>query len=262
MTPIEKAETALNQRIAQLQALLRDTQAEATQRLLVQSVVMCVGIGEALTAYVKEIGEYARGRHGELKQTQATLTTQHDDLLKSGNALLEQLKAAPTDRAIRKEIEAVQRKMAAIQKNLKRGANILQRETAPSLALIDPLAVSVRRFSEAEQLDALKRVITQFVGHVRDLYLAHPGLAAKDIVDTAAWEKSAVAEIDRATDFYEAYTHAGYQTILALDTMTLAVSATPPRTSAEAMERANASVAARLKAITGRFAGTGGDRAG
>src|SRR5688500_8705383 len=118
MTPIEKAENALNGRISQLQASLREAKSETAQRFLIQSLVVCIGIGEALTDYVRMIGEYAKGRHGELKQTHDTLTAQHAGLLKTGQELLERLKADPTDRALRKEIEAAQKSMAAIQKNL------------------------------------------------------------------------------------------------------------------------------------------------
>jgi hypothetical protein len=253
MTPIEKAENALNTRISQLQASLVETKSETAQRFLIQSLVVCIGIGEALTDYVKMIGQYAQGRHGELKPTHDTLTAQHADLLKSGHELLERLKANPTDRALRKEIEVVQRNMAAIQKSLKRGANALQRETAPSIALIDQLSLGVRRLAEADQIDALKRAIKMIVGNVQELYRDQPTLPAKDIIDVAAWEKSAVFEIEQATDSHEAYVSAGYQAMLALDVMTMAVSPTPPRTAEEAIQRANESVAARVKAITARF---------
>lgn len=253
MTPIEKAENALNSRIGRLQANLREAKSEAAQRWLFQSIVICIGIGEALTDYVKMIGQYAQGRHGELKQAQATLTAQHDDLLKSGKELLERLKADPTDRALRKEIELVQRNMAAIQKTLRRGANSLQRDTAPSMAMIDPLAMSVRRLCEADEPDALKRVIEMVVGHVGELYRAQPTLEQKDIIDTASWEKSAVSAIDQAADFREAFAQAGYQAILALDLMKMAVSDTPPRSAEEAINRASESVAERLKHITARF---------
>lgn len=253
MTPIEKAESALNSRIERIQTKLREAESEAAQRFLFQSLVVCIGIGEALTDYVKMIGQYARGRHGELKQTYDNLTVQHADLLTSGKELLERLKANPTDRALRKEIEVAQRAMAAIQKTLRRGANALQRDVAPSTAMIDKLAVSIRRLGEADQLDALKRVITTVIGNVRELYRGQPTLESKDIIDTPAWEKTAVSEIDQASDFYEAYAHAGYQTMLALDAMTLAVSETPPRTGEEAINRANESVVARVKTITARF---------
>src|ERR1041385_4430293 len=122
MTPTEKAENALNVRIAQIQTALRETQSETAQRLLFQSLVVCIGIGESLTDYVKAIGQYAQARHGELKQDHTTLTAKHAELLKAGNELLERLKADPSDRAIRKEIEATQNGMAAIQKSLRRGA--------------------------------------------------------------------------------------------------------------------------------------------
>jgi hypothetical protein len=256
MTPIEKAETALNARIVRLQTNLRDAESETARQFLVQALVVCIGIGDALTDYVKMIGQYAQGRHGELKQAHDTLTAQHADLLKSGNELLARLKANPADPVIRKEIERVQQAMATIQKNLKRGANSLQRDIAPSMAMIDQLAASVRRFSEAEQIDALKRVIKLVVGHVHELYLAHPALPSKDIIDAAAWEKSAMAGIDEAADFYEAYARTGYQAVLAIDVMTMAVSPTPPQTAEEATQRANESVAGRIKAITARLAGS------
>lgn len=253
MTPIEKAENALNRRIGELQASLGEAESDTARRFLFQSLVVCIGIGEALKDYIRMIGQYAQARHAALKPTHDTLTAQHADLLKSGRELLEKLKADPTDRAVRKEIEVLQRNMAAIQKTLRRGANALQRETAPSMALIDQLAESIRRFGEADDRDALKRVIKLAVGHGRELYLAHPPLKARDVIDPTAWEKSAVSEINQATDFYEAFAQAGYQVILALDTMTMAVSDTPPQTTEDAMHRARESAAARLKAITARF---------
>lgn len=253
MTPIEKAETALNRRIVELQAGLRKAEPDAARRFLFQSLLVCIGIGEALRDYVKMIGQYAQGRHGELKPAHDILAAQHADLLKSGRELLDRLKASPTDRALRKEIEVLQRNMAAIQKTLRRGANALQREIAPSMAMIDKLAESVRRFGDADDRDALKRVIKLVVGHGRDLYLAHPGLKARDVIDSASWEKSAASEINQATDFHEAFARAGYQVILALDTMAMAVSDTPPQTTGEAMHRARESAATRVKAITARF---------
>jgi hypothetical protein len=256
MTPIEKAEQALNRRIDQLRANLREADAEPAQRFLFQSLVVCTGIGEALTDYIKMIGQYAQARHGELKEMQATLSAQHDDLLKSGNELLERLKASPNDRAIRKEIELMQQNMATIQKTLRRGANSLQRDVAPSVGMIDKLAVSIRRLGEADQPGALKRVIKMVVGHVGELYRAHPALPEKEIIDAAAWEQSATAEIDQATDFYDAFARAAYQAMLALAVMTMAVSPLPPRTAEEATSRANESVAKRLTAITARFTAT------
>ena len=253
MTSIEKAENALNRRIERLQANLREADSETARRLLFQSLVVCVGIGEALTDYVKMIGQFAQGRHGELKQAQATLSARHADLLKSGRDLLERLKANPGDQLLRKEIELAQQDMAAIQKTLRRGANALQREVAPSMAMIDKLADSLRRLAEADQIDAMKRVIKLVVGHVRELYRAQPTLPAKDIIDAAAWEKSAVSAIDQATDFHEAHARVGCEVLLAIDLMTMAVSHTPPRTAEEATHRANESVATRIKDITARF---------
>jgi hypothetical protein len=254
MTPIEKAETALNGRLDRLQVNLREVTSETARRFLAQSLVVCIGLGEALSNYVRMIGQYAQGRYSEIKQTNDALTAQHADLLKSGNELLERLKATPNDRILRKKIEVAQQDMAAIQKTLRRGANSLQRDLAPSMAMVDKIAASVRRFAEADQKDGLKRAIGQIVEHVRELYLAQPELPSKDIIDAAAWEKSAGSEIDQATDFYEAYALAGYQAMRALDAMTMAVSPTPPLSAEEITRRANESVAARIKAITARFA--------
>ncbi len=119
--------------------------------------------------------------------------------------------------------------------------------------MIDTLALSLRRLAEADQFDALQRVIKLIVGHARELHLAHPALPDKHIIDAATWEKSAVSEIDQATDFHEAYARAGSQVMLALDVMTMAVSPTPPQTSEEAIHRAGESVVARIKTITTRF---------
>ncbi|HEX2852245.1 MAG TPA: hypothetical protein VHO24_03325 [Opitutaceae bacterium] len=254
MTPIEKAEAALNHRLERLQANLREASSETARQFLFQSLVVCVGLGEAMTDYVRMIGQYAQGRYGEIKQENDTLTAQHADLLKSGNELLEQLKASPNDRIIRKKIEVAQQAMEGIQKILRRGANALQRDLAPSLGMVDKMAASVRRFGEADQIDALKRAAGMIVENARELYAAQPELPAKDIVDAAAWEKSAGSEIDRAADFHEAYARAGYQALLALDVMTMAVSPTPPQTAEEATRRATESVAARLKAVAVRFA--------
>ncbi|MES2697722.1 MAG: hypothetical protein V4773_29940 [Verrucomicrobiota bacterium] len=253
MTPIEKAENALNRRIATLQTALRTAESETARQFLLQSLFICIGLGEALTDYVKMIRQYAQGRHGELKQTQETLTARHAEVLKAGNELLERLKANPTDRALRKEIELAQKNMAGIQKTLKRGANALQREVAPSIAMIDTLALSIRRLGEADQIDALKRAIKTIVGHARELYLAQPTLPAKNIIDAPAWEKSALSQIDEATDSHEAYARAGYQAMLAVEVMTMALSPTPPRTAEEATNRANEAVGTRLKTIMARF---------
>src|SRR5688500_5297321 len=214
MAPIEKAETALNRRIERIQKTLREAESETAQKFLVQALVVSVGIGEALADYVRMIGQYAEGRHSGLKQSHDTLTMQHAGMLKSGQELLERWKANPADRTLRKEIEIVQRNMATVQKTLRRGPNALQREIAPSMAMIDKLANSVRRLSEADELGALKRVTKMAVGHVRELYLAQPTLESKEIIDAAAWEKSAASEIDQATDYHDAYARAGYQVML------------------------------------------------
>lgn len=253
MTPIEKAETALNLRIERIQTSLRETKSEAARQFLFQSLVVCAGIGEALRDYIKAIGQYAQERHGELKQTHDTLTAQHADLLKAGNELLGRFKASPKDRALRKELEQAQKAMESIQKTLRRGANALQREVAPSMGMIDQMALSIRRLGEADAMDALKRVTKEVIDHTRELYRTQPTLPARDLIDATAWETSAAAEIERAPDFYAAYACAGFQVMRALDLMTLAVSPAPPSTTEEATHRANESVATRLKAITARF---------
>jgi hypothetical protein len=253
MTPHQKAVNAINARLERLQANLRDAKEESAQRFLFQSIVVTLGVAEALNDYIKMVGEFARRRHGELKQTNETLGAQHADLLKSGQELLEKLKANPTDRALRKEIERAQQNMTAVQKTLRRAGNSLQRDLAPSLALIDEMAVSVRRLSEADDIDALKRLLKAIVGQVREFYASQPSLPGKRIVDAAAWEKSVVSEIDQAAGFYDAYARAGFQATVALEMMTLAVAEHPPGTAEEATERANQAVAVRLKEITTRL---------
>lgn len=254
MTPIEEAENALNSRISQLQATLRTTKSETAQPFVVHALVVAIGIGEALTHYVRTISEYATVRHGELKRSHDILAAQHSELLQEGQALLERLKTAPADRELRREIERAQKSMADIRKNLKRGANALQRDTAPSIAMIDKLARGVRRLGEAGQLDALQRAIKMIVGNARELYQTQPTLPAKDIIDAEGWEKTAASEIAQAADAHEAFGRAGYQAMLALEVMAMAVSSSPPRTSPEALQRATESVALRVKAIAARFA--------
>lgn len=255
MTPHEKAVNALNRRLEQLQADVRDATLESARQFLFQSLVGTLGVADALNDYIKEVGTYARRRHVELKQTNDVLAARHADLLKAGKALLEQLKANPGDRALRKEIERAQQDMAGIQKTLRRGANALQREVAPGVALIDKLAESVRRLGEAEHVDALKRVLKAIVAHVRDFYAEQPSLPSRNIVDAAAWEKSAVAELDQAAGFHDAYARTCYQAILAVDLMTMAVSENPPQTTQEATTRGMQGVAVRIKEVTARFTG-------
>lgn len=253
MTPHEKAVNAVNARLERLQSALRDAKADTAQRLLLQALVVTLGVAEALTDYIREVGKFAERRHAELKQASQALGAEHTELLKSGQELLEKLKANPTDRALRKEIERAQTSMAAVQKSVRRGANALQRDVTPGLAAIDRMSESVRRLAEAEQGDALKRVLKATVGHVRDLYAAQPALPARNLVDAAAWEKAAAAEIEQAAGFVDAYARTGYQAALALAWMTLAVSENPPTTADDASRRANEAVAARIKEIAARF---------
>ena len=60
-------------------------------------------------------------------------------------------------------------------------------------------------------------------------------------------------ELERRTTLPDIDMTTGYQTMLALEVMTLAVSDQPPRTSAEAINRGSESVIVRVKAITERF---------
>lgn len=252
MTPHEKAVSAINVRLERLQANLREAKDESAQRFLLQSIVITLGMAEALTDYAKRVGEYAKRRHSELKQASEALTAQHGELLKAGQEQLEKLKANPTDRTLRKEIEGTQKKMEGVQKNVKRGANALQRDLAPGLAMIDKMSESIKRVGEAEQNEALRRVLKATVGHVRELYAAQAEMP-KGLVDAVGWEKAALAEIEQAAGFYDAYARAGYQVALALEWMALAMTENPPRTGEEATQRASEAVAARVKEITGRL---------
>lgn len=256
MTPYEKAVAAINARLEELQKSLGEADAESARQFLFQSIIVTLGLPDALNDYMTAVRDYAQRRHGEVKQTNEALEARHTELLRAGQALLEQLKTNPTDRAIRKEIELAQQNMAAIQNNLRRGANALQRDVAPSIAMIDPLAESVRRLIEAGDRDALKRVLKTLFGQVRDLYGAQPGLPAKAIMDTTSWEESVWTAIDQANGPADAYARAAYQAILALDLMTMAVRENPPLTAEEAINRAETAVIARLKSITARLTET------
>ena len=256
MTPHEKAINAVNARLERLQANLSEAKGEATQQFLFQSLLVTIGAAEALNDYITVVGKYAQRRHAEVKKNNEALAAQHAEFLTSGQELLEKLKANPTDRALRKEIEVAQQKMSAIQKNLRRGTNALQRELAPSLGLIDEMAVSVRRFSETDQSDGLKRVLRTMIGQVRELFGAQLGVAARDVMDAAAWEKSAAAEVERGADFYDAYARAGFQAILAIELMALVLADNPPQSAAEVTQRGNEAVVARLKTIAARFSET------
>lgn len=253
MTPLEKAETALNSRIERLQTNLNNSTSEAARAFLLQSLVVCVGLGEALAGYVKAVQAYANIRYSEIKEMQAKLTAEHAALLTSGNDLLERLRANPTDRDVLKQIEQAKKDMAAIQKTLRRGADSLQRELAPSMGIMDKLALSIRRFAEADGIDALKRTGKTVFEHVRELYSEQPRLDSRTIIDQAALERAALAEIDQGTDLYDSFARTGYHTMLAIDLMTLAVSETPPRTMDEACERAREASNTRVNTIAARL---------
>ena len=254
MTHHEKAVSALNARLERLQTNLSAAKSDTAQQFLVQSIVVSLGINESMTEYVKTVGKYAQRRHGEFKQASAKDTARHAEFLKSGSELLEQLKANPTDRAIRKEIEAAKRNMTIIQKSLRRGAFSLQRELAGSVATVDKLADSIRRLCEADHSDVLLRALKSLFGNMHELYEALESmLPSKDLIDVASWEASAESEIEKATDFYDAYARAGHQAMIALEAMSVAVSENPPRTVDELIQRANDSVEVRIKDITARL---------
>lgn len=255
MTPIEKAEQALNGQIARLQSRLQTANTESARNDLVQAILVWAGVGEAITEYVNTIEQYAKERHGEIKQAQIALTAEHDELLKSGKEMLERLKANPSDRDLRKEIDRVQQKMESIQKSLRRGADTLQREVNPGIRLIDTVADSLRRLCESEDKDGLKRWSKAIGEHPQELYRAHPALPSNGVIDPASWEKSAAFAIDESPTFLSAQARAGLQATLALELMIMALSATPPQSNEEATARANAAVAERMKRMTQRLAG-------
>jgi hypothetical protein len=231
MTPHEKAVAALNRRLERLQANLGTAESDTARRFLFQSIVVTLGIADALNDYIKRVGEYAKRRHSEIKQANETLAARHAALLQGGKELLEKLKANPTDRVLRKEIERAQNDMEGIQKSLRRGANSLQRDVAPSVAMIDQLAESVRRLCEAEENEALKRTVKAIVEQVKELYADQPDLPAKGVIQAEAWTEVAVTEIEQAAGFHDAYARAGYQATLALELVALAVVEVPPATT-------------------------------
>jgi hypothetical protein len=261
MTPHEKAVAAINARLEKLQGDLRASNAETAQHFLVQAIVVTIGLAEALNDFIAQVGRHAQRRHGEARQASESLAARHAAALHSGRELLEKLKANPTDRAVRKEIELAQKDMAATQKALRRGANALQRELAPGLAAIDRMAEQIRKLVEAGQSDGLKRIVRAVVAHVGEFCAAQPA-PLKSLVDPEAWEKMAVAELDQAAGFNDAFARAGFQTVLALEIMTAVLAENPPRTPDEATGRATAAASERLKRITARFAtGEGGSAA-
>ena len=251
MTPHEKAVDAINVRLERLQANLREAQGEVARRFLFQSVVVTIAIAEALGDYVKAVGANAERRFGTVKQKNEILGSRHNELLQSGQQLLEKLKVDPTNQSVRSEIEQVKREMAAVQKDIRRDANALQRELAPTLAMIDEMSMAIRRFTEADEEGALKRQISAVIGHVRNLYAAQSVPLAPDVV--TSWEAAAVSELDQGTEYHDAYARAGHQVTLALEWLIMAVSENPPSGADEAVQRANEAVGRRLKEITARI---------
>jgi len=253
MSPYEKAVAALNARLERLQSNLSAATQETARLAAFQSIVVTLGLGEALNEYLTSVRDYAQRRHDELKETNDSLTTRHAELLESGKQLLEQLKANPTDREIRRQIDVVASGGRVIQKMVRKGTNALQRDVAPSVATIDPIADTVRKFVETTDRDTLGRVLRTLIGQVRELYGTHPSVPARDIIDAEAWERTVDSELGQSTGPDDSYARAGYQALLALGLMTFAVSENPPKEAAEAFSRGTEGVAVRLKAITARF---------
>jgi hypothetical protein len=255
MTPIEKAERALNLKIEEMQARIQAAGSDKPRPDLVQGLLIWASLGETITEYVGAISNYAKLRHAELKEKQVTLIAEHDNFLKSGQEQLERLKGNPADSAIRQEIKQTQRSMEAIQKTLRRGAATLQSEVNPSIRILDTLADHIRRLCESEDKAEIKRWTKAIVQQPEELYRAHPALPTKGIIDTSSWEKSASNAIDEAGDFLEAQSRAGFQSMLALEIMIMAISPNPPESSEESTERANAAVALRTNKLMARLAG-------
>lgn len=257
MTPHEKASAAVNASLERLQANLRDATGPSAEQFLAQSLVVTIGMAEALNDYGAAVGRQARRRHGEIKRSNERLTAQHGELLKTGRELLERLKANPADRAVRKEIERLQGEMAGLQKAVRHGAYTLQRELAPGLAAVDPMAVNLRRLCEADAGDALKRVVKLVAAEVAELYSRQAEPATRRVFAAQAWESAALADIDGAVEFQDAYARAGYQMMVALELMALTASESPPAAAEEALQRGGEAAAARLKGITARLSAQG-----
>lgn len=246
----EKALEAVNRRLGRLRAELASVQGEAGRQFLVQAIMVTLGVGEELNGYVQRVAEHAQRRQATLKQANEALAAQHAESMISGQGLLERLKADPADRDVRKQIDAVRRRMEEIQKTLRHEAHELQRELAPLVAMIDRLADSVRRLCEAETPEALQRMVRMALEQLHELYGTLPG---RNVIDPAAWEKAAQEEMEPAADVHDAYARAGYQLWRAAILMGKAASERPPRTGEEAAAQANEAVAARMTEIAGRL---------
>ena len=121
------------------------------------------------------------------------------------------------------------------------------------MGIMDKLALSIRRFAEADGLDALNRTGKTIFEHVRELYAEQPRLESRTIIDETSLEQSALTEISQGTDFYDSFARTGYHVMLAIDLMTLAISETPPRTMEEARSRAQETSNARVNTIAARL---------
>lgn len=253
MALMEQAEKALNARIQDFQTKLQAADAGPLRDSLVQAIVVYAGIGEAISAYVQSINQYATARFGELKTAQGTLTTEHAELLKSGHALLEELKLRPTDRALRKEIERTQRKMETLQKTLRRGADALQREISPGVRSLDELAAALRQLAEAEDTAKLRRAVHSMLAVARDRYHSGDHPPGNGVSPVAAWERGAVEAVENATNFYAAHARAGTHAILVTELLSAAMRVTPPETLDAGLQEAHAAVARRLAAVAERF---------
>jgi hypothetical protein len=258
MTPIDKAERALNLKIEQIQMRIQAAGSERPRSDLVQALLIWASLGAAITEFVGTIGQSAKRRHAELKEKQVALIAQHEGLLKSGQEQLERFKANPADPTVRNEIKQTQRSLEAIQKTLRRGAASLQNEVNPSIRILDTAADHVRRLCESEDKTEIKRWTRAIVKQPEALYRTHPALPTSGIINTATWEESATAAIEQAADFLEAQARGGFQAMLVLEILIMAISQNPPQSSEEAAARANAAVSLRMKDMMERLTGRNG----
>jgi hypothetical protein len=122
-----------------------------------------------------------------------------------------------------------------------------------SLGLVEPMADNLRRFSESDQIEGMQRLIGQWVGQVSDFYAEAVRRLERGLIDAETWENAAVAEITQASEFYDAYARTGFQLVLALELLALALAEAPPTTAAEAIGRAKEAATARLKEVAARL---------
>jgi hypothetical protein len=96
--------------------------------------------------------------------------------------------------------------------------------------------------------------VRTWVAQVQGHYAAASARLGKHLINAEEWEASALAEIARAAEFHDAYARAGFQLVLALELLALAIAESPPTTSEESIYRAKEMAGARLKAVAARLA--------